>query len=103
MVTTLGLLPSAGAQNSGMRTISPEKVHPYRAARCAARVKHRDPKAAANRQRLVFRGFDQKEFLHLGQLLRHLGGEVVGLAPVLLQVVKLPDVLVRRPLPNAGR
>ena len=27
MVTMFGLLPSAGAQNSGMRTISPEKVH----------------------------------------------------------------------------
>ena len=31
------------------------------------------------------------------------GGEIVGLAPVLAQVVKLPGVLVRRPLPNARR
>ena len=27
MVTTLGRLPRAGAQNSGMRTMSPENVH----------------------------------------------------------------------------
>ena len=66
-------------------------------------MKHGDPKAAADRQRLVLRGFDQEDLLHLRQLFRHLGGKVVGLAPILVEIVKLPDVLVRRPLPNAGR
>ena len=45
----------------------------------------------------------RKMFLHLRQFFRHFRREVIGLAPVFVQVVKLPDVLVRRPLLNAGR
>ena len=104
MVTRLGLLPSAGAQNSGY----PDHVAgegPLRVGRGNAQLgmKHGDPEAAADRQRLVFRRFDQEDFLHLRQFFRHLGGEIVGLAPILVEVVKLPDVLVRRPFPDARR
>ena len=66
-------------------------------------MEHRDPEAAPDRQRLVLRSFDQEDVLHLRQFFRHPGGEVVGLAPVLVEIVELPNVLVRRPLPNAGR
>ena len=66
-------------------------------------MEHRDPEAAPDWQRLVLRRFDQEDVLHLRQFFGHSGGEVVGLAPVLVEIVELPDVLVRRPLPNAGR
>ena len=65
-------------------------------------VQYRDPEAAADRKRLVLRGLDQEEVLQLRELLRHLRGEIVGLTPVLVQVVELPDVVVRRPLADAG-
>src|SRR5580692_1275495 len=31
------------------------------------------------------------------------GGEIVGLAPVVLQVVEFPDIVIRRPIVYAGR
>ena len=46
------------------------------------------------REYVVFRRLDQEEFLHVTQLVRHLGGEVVVLRIVLGDVVKLPAVAV---------
>ena len=46
------------------------------------------------RQHVVARRLDQPQPLQLVQLLRHLLGQVVRLAPVLAGVVELPDVVV---------
>src|SRR3984885_10297313 len=62
-----------------------------------------DPKPSANRKRLVLRRFNEKGIFQLCQLLRHLGGKVVCLAPVFLQVIKFPNVIVGCPLFNAWR
>ena len=64
---------------------------------------HGNPETAADGQHVVPRGLDGEHFLHLGELLRHLAGEVVGLRPVFLEVVELPLVLVGRPLADTGR
>ena len=104
MVTTLGLLPRAGrAELRHADRIAGEGPLCIGRGNAQLGVKYRNPKAAADRQRLVLRRLDEKDFLHLGQLFRHLCGEVVRLAPVLFQVVEFPDILVRRPLPNARR
>ena len=50
-----------------------------------------DP-AVVERQHVVLRRLDQEQALQLGQLLRVLGGEVVGLGPV-VGGVELPDVV----------
>ena len=44
----------------------------------------------------VLRGLDHPEALELLELLRHRGGEIMGLRPVLRPVVEFPDVLVER-------
>ena len=49
-----------------------------------------------DRQHVVARRFDEPEALQLVELLRHLLGEVLRLAPVLSGVVELPDVIVQR-------
>ena len=51
-------------------------------------------RADVERQHVEPGRLDQEQPLQLGQLLRVLGGEVVGLGPVLLDVVELPHVLV---------
>ena len=104
MVTTFGLLPSAGAaelRHAG--DVAGES--PLRVGRRDAqlRVQDRNPEPAADREHLVLRGLDQEQLLHLRELLRHLRGQVVGLRPVVLEVVEFPDVLVGRPVPDAGR
>ena len=48
------------------------------------------------RQHVVARRLDQPQALQLVQLLGHLLREVVRLAPVLVGVVELPDVVVER-------
>ena len=63
--------------------------------------------AVVQRQHLVAGRFDQELPLQLGQLVRHLRGQVVGLGPVGIGVVELPDVVVeggrlRRELPGDG-
>ena len=93
MVTTLGLLPRAGAQNSGMWTVFPERSTPYTGACARLRVQCGNPKATADGKGLVPRSFNEKDILQLGQLLRHFCGEVVRLAPVFLEVVELPNAL----------
>ncbi len=62
-----------------------------------------DPETAAGGQDVVPRGLDGEHFLHLGDLLRHLVGKVVGLRPIFLKVVEFPLVIVGRPLADAGR
>ena len=47
-----------------------------------------------DRQHVVLDRFDQPETLQLVELLRQLGRQVVGLAPVLAPVVELPHVVV---------
>ena len=47
-------------------------------------------------QHVVARRLDEPEALQLAELLRHLLGEVLRLAPVLVGVVELPDVIVER-------
>ena len=65
-------------------------------------MKHRRrPQAAANRQVLVLRGFDEEESLHLLELLRVRRRKIVSLAPVLVDVVEFPLVRERRPLLDA--
>ena len=48
------------------------------------------------REHVVLARLVEPELLQLGQLLRHLGREVVRLAPVAAGVVELPDVVVER-------
>ena len=48
------------------------------------------------RQHLVARRLDQPEALQLVELLRHLLGQILRLAPVLGRVVEFPDVVVER-------
>src|SRR3954447_3071083 len=48
------------------------------------------------REHVVFAGLFEPQFLQLRQLLRHLGGEIVRLAPVGGRVVQLPDVVRER-------
>ena len=55
---------------------------------------HALPAAVVQRQDVVAGGFDQPLPLQLGQLLGHLRGQVVGLGPVGIGVVQLPDVVV---------
>jgi hypothetical protein len=45
------------------------------------------------REHVVLAGLLEPELLQLAQLLRHLGGEIVRLAPVRSRVVELPDVV----------
>ena len=59
----------------------------------------RGPQAAADGQVLVLGRFEQEESLHLLELLRIRRGEVVGLAPVLIDVVELPLVRQRATIP----
>ena len=61
------------------------------------------PQAAADREHLVSGGFDGEQFAHLGQLFGHLGGQVVGLGPVLVEVIELPAVVVGCPVVDARR
>ena len=49
-----------------------------------------------DRQHVVACRLDEPEALQLAELLRHLLGEVLRLAPVLVGVVELPDVIVER-------
>jgi hypothetical protein len=60
MVTMLGLLPSAGAELRHAHHIA--RKGPLRVERRKAQlgVKHDDPEAAADRQRLVLRRLDQE-------------------------------------------
>ena len=63
--------------------------------------------AVVQRQDVVAGRFDQELPLQLGQLVGHLRGQVVGLRPVGVGVVQLPDVVVeggrfRRQLPGDG-
>ena len=83
--------------------VAEERPLRVRRRRDVLRVKEQNPEPCADRQRIVPRRFDQPELLQLGQLLGHLRREVVGLRPVLVQVVELPGVLVGRPLEDAGR
>src|SRR4029077_17242296 len=46
------------------------------------------------RKYIVFRRLDQEELLHITELVRHLGGEVVALRVIFGDVVKLPFVAV---------
>ena len=46
--------------------------------------------AVVEREDLVFRRLHGEQLLHVAQLVRHLGREVVGLRPVLVEVVELP-------------
>ena len=62
---------------------------------------HGNPQTAADGQHIVLGGLDDEHLFHLGELFRHLGGEVVGLGPVLFEVVELPPVLVGSPLADA--
>ena len=52
--------------------------------------------AIVQRQDVVAGRFDQELPLQLGQLVGHLRGQIVGLGPVGIGVVQLPDVLVER-------
>ena len=80
MVTVLFLLPSAGAQNSGMRVIVAGKL-PLAVRRCDAQfgMEDRHPQTTADGEHGVSSGFDGEQFAHLGELVGHLGGQVVGL------------------------
>ncbi len=51
-------------------------------------------RSVVERQHVVARRLDQPQALQLVELLRHLLGQVVRLAPVLVGVVELPDVVV---------
>ena len=103
MVTVLFLLPSAGAQNSGMRVIVAGEL-PLAIRRCDAQfgMEDRHPQTAADREHGVAGGFDGEQFAHLGELFGHLGGQIVGLGPVLVEVIELPAVVVGCPVLDAG-
>ena len=61
------------------------------------------PQAAADREHGIACGFDGEQFAHLSELVGHLGGQVVGLGPVLVEVVQLPAVVVGCPVVDARR
>ena len=104
IVTVLFLLPSAGAQNSGMRVMFAGKL-PLAIWRRDAQFGMEDghPQTAADREHRVSGGLDGEQFAHLGQLFGHLGGQVVGLGPVLVEVIQLPAVVVGCPVADSWR
>ena len=66
-------------------------------------MEQRDPQPTADRVDAVARRLDRERLLHLCEFVGHLGGEVVGLRPVLGEVVEAPLVVVGGPLLDAGR
>src|SRR6476660_5221311 len=60
------------------------------------------PQTTPDRENLISGGFNREQLTHLSQLFGHLGGEVVGLGPVLVEVIELPAVVVGCPILDAG-
>ena len=60
-------------------------------------------RADVERQHVEARRLDEEQPLQLGELVGVLGGEVVGLGPVLLDVVELPHVVVEAVLGRQPR
>jgi hypothetical protein len=57
------------------------------------RVESLDP-PIVQRQHVVLHGFDEEEALELGEFFGVLGGQVMGLGPVVVNVVELPHIVV---------
>ena len=82
-----------GAALPGTPLSSPEYVKTVRpAVRLGRRRVPARERRVVERQHVVLRRLGVEEVLHLLDLLRHLGGKVVELGGVLLDVIELPVV-----------
>ena len=105
MLTMLLILPSLGAAGSGIRVMGPSKVHSVSDVAGASSgwniaVDHMPPPIG---RFLFFVDSSRKRAFISSSFCGIRGGEVVGLAPILVDVVEFPPVRQRRPFLDAFR